>query len=160
MILYQMQTLAGVDIGDPGPLPAELVGLSDESLADLSWVDPARGFADRRFVPIDVPDPEPEPEPVRVTKIGFSRLFTQAERLAMLALRKQIGELTAEALVDPANLALAQAAAMFESFDLPAEFIELDHPDTIAAVGALLVGLGVLTEARAEAVLANTPPAG
>lgn len=157
MILYQRQTLAGDDVGEPGPLPADLVGLTDESLADLSWASPALGYSDAKFIPVEVADPAPTP--LRVTKIGFSRLFTQAERLALLAKRKEVAALTAAQLLEPENLALAQAAAMFESFDLPAEYIELDHPDTVAAVGTLLVALGVLTAPRAAAVLANTPPA-
>lgn len=157
MILYQM-TLDGAPQGEPGPLPAALVGLADVSLADLSWADPALGFAGVAFTPVQAPDP-PAPGPVRVTKIGFSRLFTLDERLAMLAIRKQVAALTGAQLLEPANIAFTQAAAMFESFDLPAEYIELDHPDTIAAVGVLLVLLGVLSAPRAAQILANTAPA-
>lgn len=46
----------GVPAGEPGDLPLELIGLALESLADLSWVDPALGFSGVGFV-------EMEPEP-------------------------------------------------------------------------------------------------
>jgi len=39
-MLYQRKTLPDTLIGDPAPLPAELVGLSDASLADLSAAVP------------------------------------------------------------------------------------------------------------------------
>lgn len=61
MHLYQRVTLLGnTPIGEPGPLPDELVGLEDVSLADLNWVDPELGFAGQGFVPMPAFDPETE----------------------------------------------------------------------------------------------------
>jgi hypothetical protein len=54
---FRLSTLQ--NIGPVRPLPAELVGLADESLSDLSWADPALGYGDFGFSP--VPDPPPEP---------------------------------------------------------------------------------------------------
>ena len=62
---YQRILLAtGEPSGDPGPLPPELVGLADETLADLqAHLDPDAasqlGYADAGFLP--VPDPPPVP---------------------------------------------------------------------------------------------------
>lgn len=63
MLRYQRKLLIdGSDIGAPGPLPHELVGLLDESLADLSAALPAvncddLGIAGQGFFPVDAPDP-------------------------------------------------------------------------------------------------------
>lgn len=66
MILYQRKNLSDdSNIGNAGALPAELVGLADESLADLSWADPALGYDGQGFVPVTVPDPPP-PVPAEV----------------------------------------------------------------------------------------------
>lgn len=65
-MLYQRKdNVAGTLIGQPAPLPAELVGLEDASLADLSWVDEALGYSGQGFTP--VADPEPEPPPPLAT---------------------------------------------------------------------------------------------
>ena len=59
-MLYQRKTLPSTLVGDPAPLPAELVGLSDDSLADLSAAVPEAaeqlGYAGQGFFPF-VPDP-------------------------------------------------------------------------------------------------------
>lgn len=86
-MLYQRKTLPSILMGEPAPLPAELVGLSDESLADLSAALPdsadERGYAGQGFFPV-APDPPPPPPPSRVlNKVDFARLFTQAERIAI-----------------------------------------------------------------------------
>jgi hypothetical protein len=59
-MLYQRKTLPDTLMGDPAPLPAELVGLSDACLADLSAAIPEAaaelGYAGQGFFPF-VPDP-------------------------------------------------------------------------------------------------------
>lgn len=59
-MLYQRKTLPDTLMGDPAPLPAELVGLSDACLADLSAAIPDAaaqlGYAGQGFFPF-VPDP-------------------------------------------------------------------------------------------------------
>lgn len=64
MQLWQRKTLAGDNVGEPGPLPDELVGLDLETLTDLSWVDPALNYADTGFVPVDIPDPVEVPQSI------------------------------------------------------------------------------------------------
>jgi len=86
MTLYQRKTLPDALMGDPAPLPAELVGLSDASLADLSAAlgvaAEETGFAGQGFFPF-TPEPPP-PAPVdELHKVDFLRLFTQAERIAI-----------------------------------------------------------------------------
>lgn len=62
---YQRRIVSvGVDVGEPGPLPLELVGLPDEVLADLSAHLDAQacaelGYTDAGFVPVTAEPPEP-----------------------------------------------------------------------------------------------------
>jgi len=86
-MLYQRKTLPSILMGVPAPLPSELVGLSDECLADLSAAVPEAaqelGYAGQGFFPVE-PDPPTPPPPSRVlNKVDFARLFTQAERIAI-----------------------------------------------------------------------------
>ena len=85
-MLYQRKTLPSILMGVPAPLPAELVGLSDASLADLSAAVPEAaqelGYAGQGFFPVE-PDPPPPPVVDELNKIDFLRLFTQAERIAI-----------------------------------------------------------------------------
>ena len=85
-MLYQRKTLPDTNIGDPAPLPAELVGLADASLADLSAAlgvaADETGFAGQGFFPF-TPEPPPPPPVDELHKVDFLRLFTQAERIAI-----------------------------------------------------------------------------
>jgi len=85
-MLYQRKTLPDTLMGDPAPLPAELVGLSDDSLADLSAAlgvaADETGFAGQGFFPF-TPEPPPPPPVDELHKVDFLRLFTQAERIAI-----------------------------------------------------------------------------
>ncbi|WP_029418039.1 hypothetical protein [Brevundimonas bacteroides] len=86
-------------------------------------------------------------QPLRVTKADFQRRLTPAERYAVNALRRELNALTAADYQDPANALLLAAEDVLQAFDLPAEFIELNHPDTFAGL-SLFAYLGVLTQAR------------
>ena len=87
----------------------------------------------------DVPQPEPPPV-TRITKLAFRNRFTQPEKVA----------LEMAALDNPADpMAQRQQAAVLRSYlkDLDAStFIDLTHPDTVAAVhmleAATLIGAG------------------
>jgi hypothetical protein len=85
-MLYQRKTLPDTNMGDPAPLPAELVGLSDDSLADLSAAlgvaADETGYAGQGFFPF-TPEPPPPPPVDELHKVDFLRLFTQAERIAI-----------------------------------------------------------------------------
>ena len=85
-MLYQRKTLPDTNIGDPAPLPAELAGLADASLADLSAAlgvaADETGFAGQGFFPF-TPEPPPPPPVDELHKVDFLRLFTQAERIAI-----------------------------------------------------------------------------
>lgn len=51
-MLYQKKLLSDMSlVGAPGPLPDELQGLADESLADLSWSDVSLGYQGYGFFP-------------------------------------------------------------------------------------------------------------
>jgi hypothetical protein len=45
-------------IGTPGNLPSELVGLANESLADLSWVDPSLAYSGIGYWPLEIETPQ------------------------------------------------------------------------------------------------------
>jgi len=85
-MLYQRKTLPDTLMGDPAPLPAELVGLSDACLADLSAAlgvaADETGYAGQGFFPF-TPEPPPPPPVDEIYKVDFMRLFTQAERIAI-----------------------------------------------------------------------------
>ena len=106
----------------------------------------------------DRPDAPPQ-RLTRIAKIEFSRLFTDGQLIAYLALKAQAKALTAADFADPAKVALVQAAVMFEKFDMLPDLIELDHPETIAGVGQILVANGVVSESEAARILQGVPPA-
>lgn len=96
------------------------------------------------------------PAIVRVTKADFSRLFTMEQRIKLEALEDAA---KAADLSDPGQAAtFGPVRVMFRAFTLPAEFIELDHPETIAAVSQLLVGAGVVNASEATRILSGVYP--
>lgn len=140
MSLYQrINATTGLLVGEPAPLPSNLVGLKDESLANLeqalgSTIAHELGFGGAGFLPVE--PPEPEPEPRRITRIGFMQRIPTPKRIAIRTASK--------------------TDAVIEDFlDLLAatDLIELEHPDTLMGV-QYLVMQGLLTQAEAEAVVA------
>jgi len=85
MILYQqVQLVPPLDIGEPGPLPYDLEGLDDASLADVTAAVgvPAAtqlGYLNTGFLPVTTADP---PSTLAVTQVQY-RLG--AESLGFLA---------------------------------------------------------------------------
>lgn len=101
----------------------------------------------------------PSAAPLRVNKIDFLRLFDGEETRKWNKLKRQIAGLVEDDYDDPAKALLVQAEAAMDRFNALPEFVELDHPETMAFVGGLLTAAGVLTAPRAAEVLAGTPPA-
>lgn len=96
------------------------------------------------------------PRGLRVTKSDFSRLFTFEQRGKLEVLEYQAN--TAN-LTDPVQAArFVPVKVMFRSFNLPAEFIELDHPETAQSFYGILIPEGVVDQAEAERILSNIPP--
>lgn len=91
-------------------------------------------------------------QPIRVTKADFQRRLLPAERYAVNALRREIAGLAPADYADPQHQLLVAAEDVLQAFDLPAEFIELDHPDTFAGL-SLFAFLGVLTTERVTEIL-------
>lgn len=121
----------------------EDVSAIDTDIAGVGWSwDPEDGFQPPVF----------NSGPVRVTKADFQRLLTPAERYAINALRKQIDGLAVEDYADPANSLMIAAEDVLLAFEQPAEFIELDHPDTYQGL-MLFAYLGILTEARVNEIV-------
>ena len=98
------------------------------------------------------PQPPPRPRPIRITKADFQRLLIPAERYGINALRRRIAGLSVADYSNPANALLIAAEDVLLAFEQPAEFIELDHPDTYAGL-MLFAYLGVLTEARVNEIV-------
>ena len=142
-MLYQRKTLPSTNMGNPAPLPAELVGLSDASLADLTAALGVAagelGFDGQGFFPVTPPPPEPEPVD-ELHKVDFLRLFTQAERIAIRQAAK-------------VNLVVEDYQAMLDN----AEVIHLSDPDIQAGV-PLLEGAGLIGPGRAAQILAGESP--
>jgi hypothetical protein len=142
-MLYQRKTLPDTLMGAPAPLPAELVGLSDASLADLSAAVPEAaqelGYAGQGFFPV-VPDPPPPPVVDELNKIDFLRLFTQAERIAIR-----------EAAAD--NPLISDYQHMLDA----ATVVRLSDPDIQTGVPLLELG-GLIGAGRAAQILAGQAP--
>ncbi len=127
------------EIGEPGPLPPELVGLSDESLADLSAALNADacdvlGFTGQGFLP--VPDPEPPAPPRNISAIAFKQRLTGAERRAIRA-----ASATDEVIADFLDLLNTPGAGL----------VDLDHADTVNGC-AYLVAQELLSSERAAEI--------
>jgi hypothetical protein len=143
MTLYQRKTLPSTLMGDPAPLPAALVGLSDASLADLTAAlgvaASELGFDGQGFFPF-TPDPPP-PAPVdELNKVDFLRLFTQAERIAI----RQAAT---------AHPTIADYQAMLDA----ATIVRLSDPDMQVGVPMLELG-GLLGVGRAAQILSGVRP--
>ncbi len=143
MTLYQRKTLPDTLIGDPAPLPAELVGLSDACLADLSAAVPEAapelGYAGQGFFPVE-PDPPPPPVVDELNKIDFLRLFTQAERIAIREAAK-------------VNPLISDYQHMLDA----ATVVRLSDPDIQTGVPLLELG-GRIGVGRAAQILAGEAP--
>lgn len=143
MTLYQRKTLPSTLMGDPAPLPAELVGLSDACLADLSASVPDAaeelGYAGQGFFPVTPPPPEPPPVD-ELNKIDFLRLFTQAERITI----RQAAKVNPQ--VEDYQDMLNQAV-----------IVRLSDPDIQTGIPALEAA-GILAPGRAAQILAGEAP--
>lgn len=138
MALYQRKLIStGEDVGEPGPLPRELMGLRDESLADLPAAlgeefAAANGWADTGYLP--VADPEPA-APRWIHKALFKRRFTAQERIAIRA-------------------ASASDPVLFDFMDVldTTEQVFLDDAELIQGLGYLvllnLLGSGRMAQIR------------
>ena len=142
-MLYQRKTLPSTLMGNPAPLPAELVGLSDACLADLSASVPEAaqelGYAGQGFFPVTPPSPEPPPVD-DLHKIDFLRLFTQAERIAIRTAAKT-------------NALIADYQDMLDA----ATMVRLSDPDMQTGVPLLELG-GLIAPGRAAQILAGQAP--
>ena len=142
-MLYQRKTLPDTLMGDPAPLPAALVGLSDACLADLSAAVPEAaaelGYEGQGFFPF-TPEPPPPPPVDELNKVDFLRLFTQAERIAIRQ----------AAAVNPL---IADYQDMLDA----ASVVRLSDPDMQTGVPLLELG-GLIGVGRAAQILSGERP--
>jgi len=142
-MLYQRKTLPDANMGDPAPLPAELMGLADVSLADLSAAlgvaADETGFAGQGFFPFTPPPPPPPPVD-ELHKVDFLRLFTQAERIAIRQAAK-------------VNPVVEDYQAMLDA----ATIIRLSDPDIQEGIPEL-EDAGLLAPGRAAQILSGESP--
>ena len=135
MIKWQkIETPAGDTVGAPGDLPPDLVGLSEDSLADLSWTSEDLNYRGFGFLPVETSDPTPRV----VSTLAFLRRIPAAKRVAIMQ---------AAAAPDYAIQALLQV------INAATHGVELDHPDTINGL-AYAKSKGLLTDADVAAILA------
>lgn len=126
----------GANVGAPGPLPDELMGLADATLANLPAELPEAtlaqlGYSDAGFLPVA----DPPPPPLRtLARIDFIRRFTAAEMGAIQG--------SADPLVKNFLFMLTVVDA-----------VELDNPDTQNGVG-YLAQAGLITADRPAVILA------
>lgn len=132
--------------------PPEAEG--DHLFTGSGWVPMARADA-----PVITPPPATETDPRRVSKARFGDLFTTAEHRAMNLIRWQISQMTLEDRLNVDN-PLPDVEVLFQKFDLPAEFIELNNPLTIQGVSVLgMLGVfGSNAEVRITQVLNDELP--
>jgi len=146
LILYQRKTLSPMtNVGDPGPVPAALLGWSDDALADVSAAAPEAaeqlGYAGQGFFPVEVSDPAPPgPDLQYLHKIDFLRLFTSTERKTIMAAAK-------------VNADIADYQYMLDN----STEISLTDPDILGGVPALEAA-GLIGTGRAAQILANEAP--
>lgn len=142
-MLYQRKTLPDTLMGSPAPLPAELVGLSDACLADLSAAVPDAavelGYEGQGFFPYTPPPPPPPPVD-ELNMVDFLRLFTQAERIAILEAAKT-------------NAYVADYQNLLNATDRP----RLSDPDMQVGIPLLELG-GLIGPGRAAQILAGETP--
>lgn len=100
------------------------------------------------------PAPEPPAEPHRVSRIDFVRLFRVEQQMAVNALRKRVAALQPEDYTSPDHQLLVMLEVVLQQFDLPDEFIELDHSDTATGLGLLAIA-GVFGEGDSSAEVAR-----
>jgi hypothetical protein len=142
--LFQRRRLAtGEDLGAPAPLPAFLVGWPDPALADVSATAAQAalelGVDGLGFFPF-TPEPPP-PLPVdELNKVDFLRLFTQAERMAILEAAKT-------------NAYIADYQNMLNATDRP----RLSDSDMQVGIPLLELG-GLIGVGRAAQILAGVRP--
>ena len=101
------------------------------------------------------PPSAPAAEVRRVIKADFLRLFTSSERVAFNLQRKLVEALQPADYTDPAKAGLVALEVFLLTYDA-IDVIELTHPETIEGMG-VLVALGVVTQSRADDVLAGNP---
>lgn len=126
----------GANVGAPGPLPEELMGLSDATLANLPAALPEAtlaqlGYTNAGFLPVADPPPA---TPRIISHYDFLNRFTSAERVA-------IRGSTDGAVVDLMDM-MREAAA-----------VNLDDAATQQGV-SYLASLGLIGAARPAAILA------
>lgn len=125
---------------------------------DSETQTPVWNSSDLNWIIVDKPT---EPDifvPVKVTKSEFSRLFTNGERGALIVARRTFESMSPADLAQIENMGWVYLGIIFENLEFPAEYIELNHPDTITAINEVLVPMGILTSERAAEVLSNNPP--
>lgn len=160
-MFYQRKDLAsGENIGEPAALPAELQGLSDEGLADLSAHLPGAaaqlGYAGQGFFPVPGVPPVDPPTPVRIGKYWLFQRFSQEQERAFAKLEYQARNLTPEDLDNPAKEGLFQLQRFLRRLDA-LTIVELDAAENLAGFELLRL-LGVFGDPADPASTAALAP--
>lgn len=103
------------------------------------------------------PPPPPPPPVVKVSHKEFLDLLTTAEQIKLKGAQKQLASQTAAEYAASGNLIFKLFSVAMDQFE-KSSMIELTHPQTIAAIKQIMVPMGILTNARADQILANVKP--
>lgn len=104
------------------------------------------------------PDPEPAAEPQRITKIDFLRTLSPDEERRLMRLKRKVAALSDADYEDPSKEIYIRAEGFFERYSsaLPS-VLELDHPETQAAVGLFRLAGVLESDERVQQILAGIP---
>lgn len=139
MPLYQRKLLPDqIDVGDPGPLPLALAGISQDLLADLSWRGP--GYENVGFFPVAEPPPAPA-----------SRWLHKVYVIARIPVEKQAAILLAATLGSP-TYDVEVHVTLFQLTQ--SDLIDLDGQLLTTGLG-LLISKGLLTADDMAAIRAD-----
>lgn len=139
--LYQRKKLSDMtNVGDPAPLPSQLVGWPDSALADVSATAPAyataTGLTGAGFFPYTPPEPPPVAVIRRIPTIDFMLRLSPQTRVGIRSAAKT-------------NPYVEDFLKILESVD----YVELDNVSTVGGV-QFLMSAQLLTQEEANALLA------
>jgi len=92
-----------------------------------------------------------------ITQKELMDLFTTTEQTKIKIEQKTVDEMTAAQFSQPQSMVYQLFSVAMDQFER-SKAIELHNPQTIAAIKQIFVLLGIITSARADQILSNTPP--
>lgn len=130
----------------------------DPSTQMLVWVEGTSqqpGYYEVEALPAN--PPPPVYVPITITQKELMDLFTASEQIKIKVAQKTVEQMSVADFAAPTSLGFQLFSIAMDQFSR-SKAIEVNNPQTIAAIKEVFVALGIVTPARANAVLAMTPP--